>query len=164
MQQQPVIFDHVWPFLLYALLALILSGGMILISYFLGPRHKERATGQIYESGIPIKDDARLHFPVHFYIVAMFFVIFDLEAAFLFAWAISLEEAGWTGYAGALAFVFILIAVLAYEWRIGALDFGPAGRKILKAYRSLKNNPDNNEMESGKSQSFRGRNDWGRKL
>lgn len=143
MEQQPVTFDQAWPFLVYALLALLLSGGMILLSHFLGERHQERSTNDIFESGVAIKDDARIHFPVHFYIVAMFFVIFDLEAAFLIAWAISLNEAGWTGYIGALAFVVILLAVLIYEWRIGALDFGPDGKKILKAYHALKRKNNN---------------------
>lgn len=138
MEQQPVTFDQAWPFLIYAVLALLLSGGMIALSHFLGQRHKERSTGDIFESGVAIRDDARIRFPVHFYIVAMFFVIFDLEAAFLIAWAISLEQAGWTGYVGALVFSLILMAVLVYEWRIGALNFGPDGKKILKAYRLLK--------------------------
>lgn len=143
MEQQPVVFDHAWPFLAYAFLAVALTGGMILLSYFLGQRHRERATEEIYESGVAIKDDAHIRFPVHFYIVAMFFVIFDLEAVFLIAWAISFKAAGWTGFVGALSFILILLAVLIYEWRIGALDFGPDGKKILKAYHSLKHKKNN---------------------
>jgi NADH-quinone oxidoreductase subunit A len=63
----------------------------------------------------------------------MFFVIFDLEAAFLIAWAVAFNELGWEGYIAASVFIFILFVVLIYEWRIGALDFGLSGKKLLKA-------------------------------
>lgn len=63
----------------------------------------------------------------------MFFVIFDLEAAFLIAWAIAFEGVGWFGYITALIFIMVLGAVLIYEWKMGALDFGPQGKKILNA-------------------------------
>gem|GEM_PF-21140 len=125
---------HLWPLLLYAALVVLMASGMLLISHFLGQRHEEPATDEIYESGIPVTGSARLLFPIHFYIVAMFFVIFDLEAVFVVSWAISLRQVGWAGYVGVLIFILVLVAVLIYEWRIGALDFGPNSKKILKAY------------------------------
>ncbi len=128
----------IWPLLLYAILAILLVSSMLGISYFLGQKHNERATGDVYEAGIAPTESARLRFPIQYYIVAMFFVIFDLEAAFIFAWAVGLKELGWTGYIGASIFIFILFAVLFYEWRIGALDFVPNGKKILKAYKARK--------------------------
>ncbi len=67
----------------------------------------------------------------------MFFVIFDLEAVFIIAWAISFKEVGWFGYIGVLIFIFILLVVLIYEWRIGALDFGTSGKNIVKLYKKL---------------------------
>ncbi len=67
----------------------------------------------------------------------MLFVIFDLETVFILAWAISFNELGWTGYYAVLVFIGILVAVLIYEWRIGALDFGPSGKKLLKAYHII---------------------------
>ncbi len=124
-----------WPLLVYAALVLLVVGGMIVLSYFLGQKHKEPQTDTIFESGIKTTGDARIRFPVHFYIVAMFFVIFDLEAAFIIAWAIAFRETGWEGYIGVLIFIMILLILLLYEWRIGALDFGPKGRQILKVYR-----------------------------
>ncbi len=63
---------------------------------------------------------------VKFYLIAMFFVIFDLEAVFLFAWAIAWRESGWRGYVEAVVFVGILVAALVYLWRMGALDWSPA--------------------------------------
>ncbi len=124
-----------WPLLLYTGAVVLLVGIIVGLSYVLGQRHKETETDDPYESGIKITGDSRIRFPVHFYIVAMFFVIFDLEAVFIVAWAISLKNVGWTGYIGVLVFTFILIAVLVYEWKIGALDFGPNGKKILEAMK-----------------------------
>ena len=124
-----------WPLLLYAGAVILLVSIMVGLSYVLGQKHKETETDDPYESGIKITGDARIRFPVHFYIVAMFFVIFDLEAVFIVAWAISLKDVGWTGYIGVLVFIFILFAVLVYEWKIGALDFGPKGKKILLAMK-----------------------------
>lgn len=112
---------------------------MIILSHLLGERHKEPATGEPYESGIVPTGSAHIRFSAHFYIVAMFFVIFDLEAVFIFAWTISVKDVGWAGYIGVLVFIGILVAVLIYEWRNGALDFGPSGNKILAAYKKLNN-------------------------
>jgi NADH-quinone oxidoreductase subunit A len=71
---------------------------------------------------------ARLRFSAKFYLVAMFFVIFDVEALFLYAWAISLRESGWAGFVEATIFIFVLLVGLVYLWRIGALDWAPQGR------------------------------------
>jgi NADH-quinone oxidoreductase subunit A len=125
---------ELWPLLVYAGLVLLTVGGMIALSYFLGQRHKEKQTDTIYESGIKSTGDARVRFPVHFYIVAMFFVIFDLETAFIISWAISFRELGWGGYIAAAIFIGVLLVVLLYELRIGALDFGPKGKELLKVY------------------------------
>jgi NADH-quinone oxidoreductase subunit A len=126
-----------WPLLVYAAGVFLLVGFMVGFSYILGQRHKERATGETFESGIVSTGSAELRFSAHFYLVAMFFVIFDLEAVFIVTWAIAFKELGWLGYAGIAVFIGILLAVLVYEWRIGALDFGASGRKILKVYQKL---------------------------
>jgi NADH-quinone oxidoreductase subunit A len=123
-----------WPFLLYAAATILLVAGILLVSHFLGERHSEPATGETYESGITATGSGRLRFPVHFYIVAMFFVIFDLEAAFIIAWAVAVKQVGWTGYLAVLVFIGVLLVVLLYEWKTGALDFGPKGKKILEIY------------------------------
>jgi NADH-quinone oxidoreductase subunit A len=97
---------------------------MIGLSSVLGQRHRERATGEPYESGIVSTGTARIHFDIQFYLVAVFFLIFDLEAAYLYAWADSVREVGWPGYAEALIFMGVLAAALVYLWRRGALDWG----------------------------------------
>jgi len=135
-----------WPFILYAAAVVLLVAGMLFVSYFLGERHKERATNKSYESGIAATGSTKLRFPVHFYIVAMFFVIFDLETAFIISWAISIRETGWTGYVAVVIFAAILLVVLVYEWKTGALDFGPNGKKILKAYHNKLKKENANEV------------------
>ncbi len=119
----------VWPFVVYFITVLVITASMIIVSYLLGERHKERATGQPYESGIIPTGSARLRFSVKFYIVAMFFVIFDVESIFIFAWAVSFRESGWGGYIEALVFIVIMIAALIYLWGTGALDWALSSRE-----------------------------------
>ncbi|TVZ28649.1 NADH-quinone oxidoreductase subunit A [Gillisia sp. Hel_I_86] len=123
-----------WPFIVYSAAVLLLVAGMMVASYFLGEKHSEKATNQPYEAGIKPTGSARLQFPIHFYLIAMFFVVFDLEAVFIFTWAISVKETGWVGYFSILIFIVELIVLLIYLWRIGALEFGPNGKVILQAY------------------------------
>ena len=126
-----------WPLLVYGLIVLSLVGAMLGLSYVLGQRHKERATHEPYEGGILSTGSARMRFSSQFYLIAMLFVIFDVETIFIVSWAIAFKELGWYGYAGVLIFIILLVVVLIYEWRNGALDFGPDGKKILKAYKKL---------------------------
>jgi len=111
---------------------------MLGLSYILGEHHNEKTTEEPYESGIPPTGDARMRFPSNFYLIAMFFVIFDLDAAFIMLWAVSFRELGLPGYIGIVIFIGILIVLLIYELSIGALDFGPNGKKILKYKNRLK--------------------------
>ena len=113
-----------WPLLLYFGLVLFVVATMLGLSFVLGERHSGRATDQPYESGMLPTGPARLRFDVRFYLIAIFFVIFDLEAAFLFAWAVAARELGWPGYIEAIIFTLILVAGLAYLWRTGALEMG----------------------------------------
>ena len=127
--------ETLWPLGLYFLIALVVAGSMIDLSYVLGERHSDRATGQPYESGIVSTGSARVRLSVKFYIVAMLFVIFDIEAVFIFAYAVAYEEVGWAGYAGLLVFVAVLVVALIYELRMGALDWEPARLRLAKAAR-----------------------------
>ncbi len=121
-----------WPFLIYAFLVVLVVGIMLGLSHILGERHKEKLTDEPFESGIPPTGNARLRFSSHFYLIAIFFVIFDLDAVFIMVWAISFRELGIGGYIGISVFIGILLAVLIYEIGIKALDFGPKGKLILK--------------------------------
>jgi NADH-quinone oxidoreductase subunit A len=118
-----------WPLAVYFAAVVILVTVMITLSYVLGERHREKQTAEPYESGIVSTGTARVRFDIKFYLIAMFFVIFDLEAVFIFAWAVSVRETGWTGYAEMMLFIGILAAALVYLWRLGALEWGTFVRK-----------------------------------
>ncbi len=118
-----------WPLAVYAAAVLLLVSGMIGLSYLLGERHRDPATGDPYESGILSTGSAEVRLSVSFYLVAMFFVIFDVEAVYLFAWAVAGRELGWSGYVQVLVFVGLLAAALAYLWRLGALDWASGVRR-----------------------------------
>jgi len=112
-----------WPLGIYFALVLLLVTGILLISYSLGQRHREPATGSPYEGGILSEGSARVRLSAKFYMVAMFFVIFDLEAVFLFAWAVAARALGWPAFWETVVFVIILVAALVYLWRVGALEW-----------------------------------------
>jgi NADH-quinone oxidoreductase subunit A len=126
-----------WPLLVYGAIVLSLVGAILGISYVLGQRGKGRAVNEPYEGGIVSEGSARIRFSSQFYMVAMLFVIFDVETVFILSWAIAFRELGWYGYAGVAVFIVMLVVVLIYEWRMGALDFGPDGKKILAAYKRM---------------------------
>lgn len=105
---------------------------MLGVSWLLGSRDWGRAKNEPFESGVVGVGAANMRLSAKFYLVAMFFVIFDAEALFLYAWAISVKEVGWVGFAEAAVFIFVLAASLFYLWRIGALEWAPASRKRLK--------------------------------
>jgi len=123
MAESPTV-SNLWPLIVYFLSVVGLVATMIALSYVLGERHREKQTNEPYESGIASTGTARVRFDVKFYLIAMFFVIFDLEAVFVFAWAVSIRETGWTGYAEMLVFIGILVAALVYVWKLGALEWG----------------------------------------
>jgi NADH-quinone oxidoreductase subunit A len=113
-----------WPLAVYGGAAVLVVAALIALSRVLGERHRERATNEPYESGIAPTGTTHIRFDVTFYLVAVFFLLFDLEAAFLYAWAVSVRETGWAGFMEALVFIAFLAAALFYLWRSGALDWG----------------------------------------
>ncbi len=105
---------------------------MLAASWLLGGRAWGRAKNEPFESGVVGVGATNMRLSAKFYLVAMFFVIFDVEALFLYAWAISVKQAGWAGFIEAAVFIFVLVASLVYLWRIGGLEWAPASRKRLK--------------------------------
>ncbi|WP_228859968.1 NADH-quinone oxidoreductase subunit A [Xenorhabdus sp. PB61.4] len=120
------VLAHNWAFAIFLIGALGLAAVMLLGAYFLGGRAKARAKHVPYESGIDSVGSARLRLSAKFYLVAMFFVIFDVEALYLYAWSVSIKESGWLGFAEASIFILVLLAGLVYLARIGALNWTPA--------------------------------------
>ena len=122
---------ELWPFVVYfaAVGALVLT--MLGLSYLLGQQRTNDSTNDPFESGVVSVGGAQARISVDFYLIAIFFVIFDLETVFIFAWAIAFFELGWQGYAAILVFVAVLVIALVYEWRSGALDWGEKSRTGL---------------------------------
>lgn len=106
---------------------------VLTLSALLGQKTKiRRATGEPFESGVAHVGTSNVPISVEFYLVAMFFVIFDLEAIYIFAWAVSFSDLGWFGYIDMCVFVFVLVIALIYAWRSGALEWGIKGRRHPK--------------------------------
>ena len=108
----------------YLVVVVALVGLLMIVTHISGERHYQKGTGAPYESGEIPTGSARLRFSADFYLVAMFFVIFDISAVYLFAWAVSARELGWPGYVAAVIFMLESAAGLAYLWRKGAFDWG----------------------------------------
>lgn len=120
----PTESSVLWPLGVYFAAVIVILTVMIGLSFVLGERHREKQTAEPYESGIASTGTARVRFDIKFYLIAMFFVIIDLEAIFVFAWAVSLRENGWPGYIEMMIFIGVLVATLVYLWRVKALEWG----------------------------------------
>ena len=109
--------------IIFLFLALILSVGFILINFISSPNNPDPEKLSAYECGFDAFDDSRMEFDVRFYLVAILFIIFDLEIAFLFPWAITLGTIGIFGFWSMMLFLAILTIGFIYEWKKGALDW-----------------------------------------
>jgi NADH-quinone oxidoreductase subunit A len=117
--QNPII----WPILVYGGLVAVLVAGMIGLSYVLGERHAKPGRDIPYESGIQPMGSARIRYDVRYYLVGVFFILFDVESAIIFAWAVAARRLGWPGYFGAMLFILTLVVGLIYVWKLGGLDW-----------------------------------------
>ena len=111
------------PVLLFIIVGLLVGVAPQVIGYLLGPKKPDAAKNSPYECGFEAFEDARMKFDVRYYLVAILFILFDLEIAFLFPWAVSLKEIGLTGFIGMMIFLAILVVGFVYEWKKGALDW-----------------------------------------
>lgn len=110
----------------YTAIVLLMMAVLLFLTAWAGDRRPGTEKSRPYESGIVPTGPARLRFPVPFYQVAIFFLIFDVEAAFIFAWAVAGRELGWAGWLQITLFIVLLLVGLAYIWRKGGLEWGPA--------------------------------------
>ena len=120
-----------WPFVVYFIAVLLLVATMLGLSYLLGQRRANRATNMPFESGVLSVGSSQIQMSVEFYLVAIFFVIFDLETVFIFAWAVAFFELGWEGFIAVSVFIAILGVALIYELSTGALEWGIKVRSNL---------------------------------
>jgi NADH-quinone oxidoreductase subunit A len=113
----------------FVLIVLALVAVLLFLSSWLGQQKIGREKSRAYESGIIPTGTARLSYPVPFYLVAIFFLLFDVEGAFIFSWAVAWEQLGWEGWLQISFFIILLLIGLAYVWRKGGLEWGPTPRK-----------------------------------
>ena len=115
--------DTYLPVLLFILVGRAVGVVPQVLGYLLGPQRPDAAKNSPYECGFDAFEDARMKFDVRYYLVAILFILFDLEIAFLFPWAVSLKQIGPTGFWAMMIFLAILVVGFAYEWKKGALDW-----------------------------------------
>jgi NADH-quinone oxidoreductase subunit A len=113
--------NALWPLLVFSLITIATVSGLLFLSSYLGSRKMDRSRDEPYESGAGPVGSARIRFNVQFYLIAMIFIVFDLETMFIVAWAVVFREAGWPGYLAIVAFIAMLVAMLVYLGRTGAL-------------------------------------------
>lgn len=110
---------------IYAVLVLVILAALMFLTTWLGEKKPGLEKERPYESGVIPTGPARLRLPVQFYLVAIFFIIFDLEAVFVYSWAVAFDILGWPGFAYISFFIIALFAGLAYVWKKGGLEWGP---------------------------------------
>ena len=114
--------DQYLPVLLFILVGSLVGIGPLVLGYILGPNRPDEAKNSPYECGFEAFEDARMKFDVRYYLVAILFILFDLELAFLLPWAVALGDVGLAGFVAVLIFLAVLVVGFAYEWKKGALD------------------------------------------
>ncbi len=129
-------FARYLPLLIHVGIAFALAGGIVLLSTLVGRHRYSRAKFQPYECGMIPVGDARQRFSVKFYLVAMLFILFDVEAVFLYPWAILLKELKMFGFWEMLVYIGIVLVGFFYIWRKGVLDWGETGRARASAISS----------------------------
>jgi NADH-quinone oxidoreductase subunit A len=131
--EAPPSFEALLSLGLYTAIAVFLVAILLLLAWGLGHKSRSRAKGEPYESGVLPTGDARLRDPVPFYLVAIFFIVFDVEAIFIVSWAVTWDLLGWAGFLQITFFIVVLFLGLVYLWKMGGLDWGPrAGRTPRK--------------------------------
>ena len=117
------MLDNYLPILIFIIVGLAIGGIMIVLGFILAPHRPDSEKLSPYECGFEAFEDSRMKFDVRYYLVAILFIIFDLEIAFLFPWAVVLESIGWFGYIAMSVFLGILVIGFIYEWKKGALEW-----------------------------------------
>ncbi len=111
------------PVFLFVLIGMVVGIAPQVLGYILGPNRPNPAKNSPYECGFEAFGDARMKFDVRYYLVAILFILFDLEIAFLFPWAVALKDVGALGFWSVMVFLTILVVGFVYEWKKGALDW-----------------------------------------
>jgi NADH-quinone oxidoreductase subunit A len=124
-----MITPEFYQILIYTIISVLLIGVLLLAAWWLGAKRISHAKGLPYESGVNPSGSARLAWPVPFYLIAIFFIVFDVEAAFIFAWGVVWDRLGMAGLIQITVFIVVLFAGLVWLWKKGALDWGPSASR-----------------------------------
>jgi len=117
------MLEQYFPILLFIVVGLALGGVLLAVGSLVSPSHPDAEKLSPYECGFEAFEDARMKFDVRYYLVAILFILFDLEIAFLFPWAVVLPEIGLAGFVAMMIFLLILVVGFVYEWKKGALEW-----------------------------------------
>ncbi len=126
MPEDGSVAADILPLFLYAVVVAAIIAVSLVAAWFIGSKARHGGARTLpFESGIvPVGEAEEMRLSIEFYLIAVFFVVFDLETIFIIAWAVAFNDVGWRGYIGASFFIVLLLAALFYEWRSGALDWG----------------------------------------
>lgn len=126
MPEDGSVAADILPLFLYAAVVAAIIAVSLVAAWFVGSKARHGGARTLpFESGIvPVGEAEEMRLSIEFYLIAVFFVVFDLETIFIIAWAVAFHDVGWRGYIGASFFIVLLLAALFYEWRTGALDWG----------------------------------------
>ena len=117
------MLENYFPILLFILVGLVIGLGPLILGKILSPHKPDAEKNSPYECGFEAFEDARMKFDVRYYLVAILFILFDLEIAFLFPWAVVIQEIGMAGFLAMMLFLFVLVVGFVYEWKKGALEW-----------------------------------------
>ncbi len=117
------MLENYLPVIVFIFLGLAFGVGLTLIGYILGPSKPDEEKNSQFECGFPAFEDSRIHFNVRYYLVAILFILFDLEVAFVFPWAVVQSGLGWFGFIAISVFLFLLVVGFIFEWKKGALEW-----------------------------------------
>lgn len=117
------MLENYFPILMFILVGLVVGLGPLILGKLVSPHKPDAEKNSPYECGFEAFEDARMKFDVRYYLVAILFILFDLEIAFLFPWAVVLQEIGLSGFFAMMVFLFVLVVGFIYEWKKGALEW-----------------------------------------
>ncbi len=132
----PTTYNEIYfPVLLQALIAMTIAGGLLVVSYLLGKKVRNRVKDMPYECGITPTGSARERFSVKFYLVGMLFIVFDIEAVFLYPWVVVFRDFGMVAFVEMLIFIALVLAGFFYVWKKGALDWSGVDPSLRRQAR-----------------------------
>ncbi|WP_434778616.1 NADH-quinone oxidoreductase subunit A [Neisseria sp. Ec49-e6-T10] len=117
------MLENYFPILMFIIIGFLIGGGCIFLGKVMGPSRPDAEKNSAYECGFEAFEDSRMKFDVRYYLVAILFILFDLEIAFLFPWAVVFKELGLFGFGAMMVFLAILVVGFVYEWKKGALEW-----------------------------------------